>query len=191
MKTFLILIIIPILTFSQRVFISPTPNCSTQCSGAISQPFDNLWSALNESQSFGNDITILLLKNTNSFHYLIDPYANTNQMIPNPNGVGTINKYISILVLAKNITIRPLYCDELEAISNLDLCVPRGQSLEIFLKSDNFNFIIDGSLTIENIVMNGLEDITKWNSLSNDLLSCLTNNIRCCDGVNSNSTLYP
>src|SRR4051812_23423726 len=59
------------------------------------------------------------------------------------------------------------------------------------MKSDNLQFIIDGNITFENILLNGQEDITKWNSQSANLLDCIQSKKQCCDGVNQNSILYP
>mmetsp|Transcript_8007 Transcript_8007/g.7197 ORF Transcript_8007/g.7197 Transcript_8007/m.7197 type:complete len:166 (+) Transcript_8007:212-709(+) len=79
-------------------------------------------------------------------------------------------------------TIRPLYCDEEPALSDVAYqtrCVNRDEKLTIYLKEATINLMIWDSLTVENIVFDGIEDIRNYNHVD-DPFYCLYTRIRCC-----------
>ncbi len=88
-----------------------------------------------------------------------------------------------LTTLAYPTVIRPLFCTDPEVSGDSILqnaCILPTQTVTVYLKSELFRIIITADLTIQNIIFDGSEDISNYNSLSALLSNCAAARTRCC-----------
>ena len=167
-----------------KVYISPEKGCSKNCKGDIIEPFDNLWAVLDQ-QTANKEYEYILLHSPQQNHYIM-----TKEETPNSNDYVSLPETIE---LKSNTIIRPLFCDEEEVVNNTELsnrCIPRTDKITIFMKTESLSIVSSSALALQNVVLSGFEDISKYNSPSEIVNKCLYNRMRCCDKSAPNSSLY-
>jgi len=177
------LIMILTATASKKILISPMPGCSFNCLGDSSEPFDNLLIAINQTYS-DPDVEFLLMSFDEYPHFLL-----TSEIV---SGITRYNQLGNINV-NQNIVIRPLYCDEDLITDNSTLnqyCSERNEKVILYVKDENTHIKSRYNVTLENVIIDGTEDIYKYNNPSTNLETCLTSRIRCCSGDYQVSELF-
>jgi len=165
-------------TSAVPIYITPVKGCPGPCIGDMSQPYDHLWAALQNFSSVSYDVELILLNIPGHDHYLFLREEKT---------LNSLTYYVNVplITLNTNVTIKPLFCDEIDPglISILsDKCISKSQQLTVYLKSEGFKLVTSKRLTIQNIIFDGIEDITKVNTgvATSTQYSCTTRRKRCC-----------
>ncbi len=156
---------------SGKVYINPNASCYYSCSGSSDDPFNGIWQAF---QSFNSDTEFILLNNETSPQILIA----SEHTEPN----GDLLSADPRVSLSGNIILRPLYCDDDDAINDPYLegaCISRNQSLRLYIKTADIRIIVDGSLTVQNIIFSGVEVMTHFTD-PNDIEPCGAYRELCC-----------
>ncbi len=164
---------------STQIFIDSQSSCITSCTGTLSQPYNSIWAVLQENPSNSN-LTIYLLKNSQP-HYLFASELNSQ---------GNLISLTAALTLSGNYFLLPLFSDNPIIGGNstlLGLSYTQGEYATVYLKNEGLTLSFQGSLGISNIILNGVEDIEKYNSASTNLTTCLQTRILCCE----NGQLFP
>ena len=196
---------------SQKIYVQgarSSRNCSYNCKGSFDDPFDSLLSALKFVGSIDNaSVEILLLKASSHFVLIKEPEEEMMQQIhPSlPSSASTSKLYLDfsnssgfILPSSLNVTIRPAICGR---DVNLNVtprqsdddknCYQAEESATIVFKSFDFQIVVQNNLILRDLNFIGNEDISVFNSYSNQtsVTTCLSNRIRCC--ANPEEPLYP
>ena len=186
MKTIIYAVIIFVLIESnaasnRKIMIDPTSACSIGCSGSTIQPFNNLLSAM--QAEFPEAQLEYVLYNNENPHYLL-----SQEGLPS-DVAETIDQIFS---LNREITIRALYCDDLEVINNEvnpEACIDHSRHVKVVLKNQLTTWLIQNKLTVKNIDFDGIEDIAQYNS-DPSVGDCIYYRKKCCN-QGSSTSVYP
>lgn len=153
------------LAFSANLYVSPEKNTGLKL-GTQSQPFDSILEAFSNSNT-GDSIFLMKTASGVSDHYLL--LTDDQDKILNAQTIYQVPK----------ISIQSLYC------ADTSKCFQEGEKATIFLKSYELIVYISEGLAISNVIIDGSEAISTFNSLNESLnaRACSTSRSRCCSEV--------
>ena len=165
-------------------------NCSYNCKGSLTEPFDSLAAALKYATTFKNaSVEILLFKAPHHF-VLFDEVKEETMQENQSSRLSSSSSYSSVFTLpvSVNITIRPAICiqdvyvNTTQGQSNSSNCYQTGETANIVIKSFDFQIVVQSSLILRDLNFIGSEDISVFNSYNNQtsVNTCLSNRIHCC-----------
>ncbi len=155
-----------------RYYLTSTRSCAAGCTGLTAKPFDNLWNAL-YSVSSQSDVEIVILKT--GTHYMLLRETNSasdNYTLP------------TSITMSGSITIRPLSCTkDSESLTTFSgKCYADTEFATVYVKSEYFRLMVNGSLKLSKIIFDNSEDIMKFNPFSQSLNlgDCIYKRKLCC-----------
>ena len=175
---------------NQIIYVASNPPCTYTCTGSSIAPYGNLLLALSKVPSYSS-ATILLLYDSSSPHYVFNEQSSSFDA-PTSLWWSSFKDFHFT-----DLTIKPVFCDQEPAKSDPTLsssCLASGEKMTVYMKTTNFRVLFSGTLLIQNIAFDAIEDISNLNtnpSQSIDLNDCLSSRMRCCEFGRSSSTVYP
>ena len=165
---------------ARDIFVSSSRQaCKTSCSGNNTDPFDNILQALENAASDTTTTTaVYLLQDDSAPHFiLLKEYTGPSDSSFWYDESSPKSIYVN------DVVIKPVFCDEEPALSDLLLasqCIPSGEKMKVYLKTTDFSLTILSRLDIQSIAFDASENILPLNSTTKSLSRCLYSRERCC-----------
>jgi len=177
------------LSKTTTVYISPTATCGSSCTGDITDPYGNILDALSALDG-SSTAALVLIKDASNPHYVL---ASSSNIVANGAYSSSTSSTIQEFSFG-DLLIKPLFCNEEPAASDSSLsssCTAEGGQLTVYLKTTDFVITTIGTLQIEGVVFDAVEDIMHFNAYGTELVDCLTSRQKCCTAGTTDSDVYP
>ena len=173
------------------IFVTSKVTCFSgiNCDGSPQNPYDSLAQVLNGIKPASDSFySIILLGNLSTPHF----FMNTEYIYSPSKSLYYDLKNYSYFKNVQNFSleIKPILCYDPDFSDQPDLlanCLMINHYIILKLKTENLNIFISGILTLQNIIIDGSEDIAKYNSnfsLSSSVSDCIYSRKTCCGEEN-------